>query len=134
MTPVAAHTLDWTVFAGGGFVVSVLFLALVERLRRTFATRQQVNGLGDKYNALQSLYLQARDAADEARDRSIAVEREQKHQWERIEQGIRPLDRLTDKLETVAEAQAAHAEALEHILQRLDRIDSTPKPRTRRRA
>jgi hypothetical protein len=66
MTPQAIHTLDWTAFAGGGFVVSVLFLALVERLRRTFATRQEVNGLGEKFNALQSLFLQVREATDEA--------------------------------------------------------------------
>jgi hypothetical protein len=135
MTLETPHTLDWTAFAGGGFVVSVLFLALVERLRRTFATRLEVNGLGEKFNALQSLYLQAREAADEARDRAMGVEREQKHQWERIaELVIRPLDRITDKLETVGEIQAAQATSLDHILQRLDRADSVPKPRARRPA
>lgn len=64
------------------------------------------------------------------------MEREQKHQWERIaEQVIRPLERITDKLEAVGEIQAAQAAALEHILQRLDRIDTGPDPyqtRTRR--
>ena len=130
MTPDAVHTIDWTAFAGGGFAVSVLFLALVERLRRTFATRQEVNGLGQKFNALENLYIQARDAVDDAHDRIVTVEREQKHQWERIaELVIRPLEKITDKLETVGEAQAAHAEALDHIVQRLDRIDATPKPR-----
>jgi hypothetical protein len=135
MMPEAVQTLDWTAFAGGGAVVSVLFLALVERLRRTFATRQELNGLGQKFNALENLYIQARDAADEAHDRVVSLEREQKHQWERIaELVIRPLEKITDKLEVVGEAQAAHAEALDHIVQRLDRIDSTPNPRTRRQA
>lgn len=116
--------LDWTAVAGSGFVVTVLLLALVEHLRRTFVTRQELNGLGDRLNALQSLYLQVREAADEARERAAATQAEQKHQWERIaEQVIRPLERITDKLEGVAEIQAAQAASLEHIGHRLNRTE-----------
>lgn len=133
----AVLTLDWPAIAGSGFVLSVLFLALVERLRRTFASRADLDELNDKLTALQSLYLQAREAADLARELATAVERDQRHQWERIaEQVIRPLERITDKLEAVGEVQAAQAAALEHILQRMDRIDSSATEvsrRTRRR-
>jgi len=121
--------IDWHLLAGSGFVVSVLLLALVERLRRTFATRQDLNGIGDRLNALQSLYVQTRESADEARDRVSAVEAEQKHQWERVaEQVIKPLERITDKLETVSEIQSAQRATLEHIGKWLDRAGEPRSP------
>ncbi|HEV2147526.1 MAG TPA: hypothetical protein VGR37_09015 [Longimicrobiaceae bacterium] len=121
MSSNAVLTLDWPAIAGSGLMVSVLLLALVERLRRTFATRQDLDGFGDRLNALQSLYLQVREAADEARDRSVNVQAEQKYQWERIaEQVIRPLERITDKLESVSEIQAAQTASLEHLGKWLD--------------
>ncbi|HEX2093310.1 MAG TPA: hypothetical protein VHG28_12960 [Longimicrobiaceae bacterium] len=122
-------TFDWQALAGSGFVASVLLLALVERLRRTFVTRQELNGLGDRLNALQTLYIQARDAADEARDRVTVVETEQKHQWERVaEQVIRPLERINEKLESVSEIQAAQTATLEHIGKWLDRAGEHHPP------
>lgn len=124
-------TLEIPALIGGGVGVTVLLLALVERLRRTFATRQDLNGFGDRLMALQTLYLQVREATDEARARTAATEAEQRHQWERIaEQVIKPLQRITDKLEGVAEIQAAQAAALEHIGHRLDRADGQGASRT----
>jgi hypothetical protein len=135
MTSDVVLTLGWPEIAGSGFALTMAFLALVERLRRTFATRADLNGVGERFTALESLYLQVREAADEARERVGSVELAQKHQWERVaELVIRPLEKITDKLEVVGEAQAAHAVALENILQRLDRIDEVPaKPTNRRR-
>jgi len=128
-------TVDVPTLAGSGFALGVLLLALVERLRRTFATRQELNGVGDRLNALQSLYLQVREAADEARERVGATEAEQKHQWERIaEQVIRPLERITEKLEATSEAHAAQAAVLEQIGKRLDRTDEPRSSPTRRRS
>lgn len=101
---------------------TVLFLAMVERLRRTFATRHEMNGLGERLTALQTLYLQVRESADDARERAVAAETEQRRQWERItEHVVRPLDRIKEKLEGVAETQAAQAAALEHLAARSDR-------------
>jgi hypothetical protein len=126
-TPV--WTIELPELLGGGTAATVIMLALVEWLRRTFATRHDLNGMGDRVAALQSLYLQVRESADEARERSTAVEAEQRHQWERIaEQVIRPLERITEKLEGVAEGQAAQASALEHIGLRLDRSDAQHAP------
>lgn len=114
-----------SVIVGSGFVLTVLLLALVERLRRTFATRQELNDLGDKFNALQSLCFQVRETANEARDRAKAAENEQKNQSERIsQQVIRPLERTTHRLEAVCEAQAAQATALSYISKRLDQADA----------
>ncbi len=117
-------TLDWSAIVGSGFVVGVLFLALVERLRRTFASRQELNGLGEKFSALQSLYLQVRETADEARERALSTQTEQRHQWERVaEQVIRPLERITERLDSVCAAQAAQAATLDHIGRRLDQAE-----------
>jgi hypothetical protein len=128
-------TVDVSTLVGSGFIVSVLLLALVERLRRTFATRQELNGFGDRLTALQSLYLQVREGVDEARERAAATEAEQRHQWERIaEQVIRPLERITEKLEDTSEAQAAQAAVLEQIGRRLDRADEPRSGPTRRRS
>ena len=122
-----ALTIDWPALAGSGFVATVLLLALVERLRRTFATRHDLNGLGDRLNALQTLYIQVREAADDARDQASACRAEQKHQWERVaDQVIKPLERITEKLENVSEIQAAQTATLEHIGKWLDRH---PEPR-----
>ncbi len=123
-------SLDWSAIAGSGFVVSVLFLALVERLRRTFASKQELTALGEKFDALRSLCLEVRETADEARERALSTQAEQKHQWERIaEQVIRPLERITEKLESVSAAQAAQAVALEHIGKRLEQAER-PRGRT----
>lgn len=106
---------------GIGTAAAVLFLAMVERLRRTFATRQELNGLGERLTALHTLYVQVRESADEARERAIAAETEQRRQWERItEHVVRPFDRITEKLAGVAEAQAAQAAALAHMTTRAD--------------
>ena len=98
-------TVEWSHILGGGAVGTVLLLALVERLRRTFATRADLNGLGERVNTLDTHYAQLRRAVDDTRERLMTVETEQKLQWERVmEQVIKPLERITDKLETVGKA------------------------------
>jgi hypothetical protein len=127
----AVWPLDVSTLVGSGFVARVLLLALVERLRRTFVSQQELSGLDDRLKALQGHYLQVRETADEARERARANQAEQEHQWERIaEQVIRPLERITERLEAVCEAQAAQAAALDFIGKRLDEADGRRKPRT----
>lgn len=127
-----ALALDWSAVAGSGFVMSVLLLALVEKLRRTFATQHDLNGLGEKFNALENLYIQVRESADEARAGVGAIRAEQRHQWERInEQVIRPLERITEKLEDLGETQVAQKATLEHLGRWLDRGDERREPTDR---
>lgn len=101
-------TLDWPALTDG-FAALLLFLTLLERLRRLFTARGETHRL----EALQGLSVDARAAADEARERSTDLTREQRHQWERV----------AERLEAVAEIQAAQTAALEHVLRRLDRLD-----------
>lgn len=118
------HDLDWSTIAGSGFVMSVLLLALVERLRRTFATRDDLNGLGQKFSALEDLYIQVREATDEARAEIREVRTEQRHQWERINtQVIQPLERITLHLKELSETQAVQTAALKHLDRWLDRVE-----------
>lgn len=116
MSESAGIHLDWSAVAGSGFVITVLILALVERLRRVFATKQDLNGLGQKFNALETLYIQVREATDSVRADVASIRAEQRMLAERItEQVIRPLERLSQKVEEVSETQVRHATALEHL-------------------
>ena len=125
-------TLEWSTIAGSGFVVGVAFLALVERLRRTFATRQELNGMGKRFNAMETLYVQLRDAVDEARDQALEMRAEQRNQAERIgrvvEQMTRPLERATEKLEALGGVQASQSTTLEHLERRLARVEECITP------
>lgn len=122
-------SLRWADLLGGGVVAGIFLLALTERLRRTFATRNDLNGLGERQNALQGQAGELRKLQDELRERVAALESEQKNQAERVvTQVIRPLERITEKLENVSRAQAAQATALEHIGEWLGRLDHGRAP------
>ena len=125
--------LDWSALAGGGFVATVAFLALVERLRRTFSTRQEFSSLAERVDALQRLCAGLEETSIQATERSRIMERDQKEQWKRLtDQVLRPLQRTTTKLEGVKEAQAGHAATLDQIVQRVDRLDATLRNRAER--
>jgi len=132
----APHThgiaIDWKVLTSGGLFVGVLFLALVERLRRTFATRHDLNGLGERFTALQTLYLQTRESVDEVRDHALQLRAQGKSQVERIDGVIDALLRLTEKVDQVSAGQAAQRTALEHSGRRLDRVEECLDPQRRR--
>ena len=114
--------MDWPAVVGSGFVVTVLLLALVERLRRTFATRVEVDGLSEKLTALELRSDGLRAGNDVLRERVTGVETEQKHQWERMDEvGIRPLQRVLRKLEGLGEQQVAQAAALAELERRTRR-------------
>ena len=111
--------MDWPAVVGSGFVMTVLLLALVERLRRTFATRVELSGLSEKLTALEQRSDALRAASDVLRERVSGAEAEQKHQWERInEVGVRPLQRVLRKLESLGEQQVAQAAALAELERR----------------
>lgn len=112
--------LNGTVVAVGGAAASVLVLALVERLRRTFATRQDLDALGERLRALEGACREAREAAAEVCDRLEETQREHRLHGERlVEQWLRPLERAVERLETAQTSQAAHAALLSQVARRL---------------
>lgn len=136
MSESAGLHLDWSAVVGSGFVVTVLILALIERLRRVFATKQDLNGLGQKFNALETLYIQVREATDSARADIAGIRAEQRMLAERVtEQVIRPLERLSQKVKEVSEAQVRQATAFEHLDRAMVRgaeAQGSPPPLRRR--
>lgn len=92
---------------GGGAVVKLAIGALKNDLRTTFATKDDVNGVGSRVNGLETVAIQARDRADDASDRISVLEERDSQRWERVqEQVIRPLERLTESLEKLNRDQA----------------------------
>jgi hypothetical protein len=115
-------SLDWGMVAGSGFVAAVLLAALVERLRRTFATRREVSALGRRVGEVEALQARLREAAEEARAELSELRAEQRHGWERVsERAIRPLERATEKLQAMGEIQAAQAVILDELSRRVHR-------------
>ncbi len=55
---------------GSSMGIAVMFLALVEGLRRTFATRQDLHGLAQRMAAMERACRQAHATAEEARERA----------------------------------------------------------------
>jgi hypothetical protein len=62
-----------------------MFLALVEGLRRTFATRQDLHGLAHRLAAMEAACLQARAAAEEARERARITQALLEHTERRLD-------------------------------------------------
>lgn len=111
--------LNGTTIAAGGVAASVLLLALVERLRRTFATRQDLDALGERLRALEGACREAREAAEEVCDRLGETQREHRLHGERlVEQWLRPLERAVERLEAAQTGQAAHAALLSQLARR----------------
>lgn len=69
---------------GGGAIIGLLWNAAENRLRKTFATRDDVNGIGRKVGEQQRELSSMDDRFDAMRDRLTLVEERQTQQWERI--------------------------------------------------
>ena len=99
-----------------------LLLALMNRLRRVFATLKELNQCSNHLMALQTLYLQVRHTNEHTHERIAAAEAERALQWERTqEQVLRPLERVTEKLEAAVAVQEARAVTLDELSQRMER-------------
>lgn len=105
---------------GGGVLYRLVLGALENRLRTTFATRAELDAAGARVNALETVVVQARDQADTANERVTLVEERSHQQWERLterfsEVVVRPLEKLTDRLEQIAEIQARQQAQIESL-------------------
>jgi hypothetical protein len=106
--------------AGSGFVAAVLLAALVERLRRTFATRREVSALDRRVGEVEALQASLRQANEQARSELSELRAEQRRDRERVgERAIRPLERVTEKLQAMAEIQAGQAVILDELSRRV---------------
>lgn len=91
---------------GGGALYKIVLSALTNHMRQEFATAKDVDRVGDRVNALETVAMSAKETADHANDRAGLLEQNQHTQWERItEQVIKPLERITERLEKLTERQ-----------------------------
>src|SRR5690606_24311196 len=91
---------------GGGVIYRVIIAALENRLRDTFATKSDVNALGTRVNAFESVVLQNREAADKANDRVTLLEQRQAMHFERITERISeevkaPMERMGGQIDSL---------------------------------
>lgn len=86
-----------------------------------FATRDDLNGYGERVNLLDGRLTQVREVSFANRDEIRALRQDQAHQWERITaQVIDPLGRITAQLEAVSVAQARQAATLEIFVKHVE--------------
>lgn len=106
------------------------------RFRRIFATEKDLQGVSGRADAMQTLYLQLREAS-EKHERELAELRiGQQRQWQDIaERVIAPLDRISERTNDMAEQQAAITTTLEHVCDWLKQANiPSPAPRPPRRS
>lgn len=108
----------------GGAIIKLGFGALVNSLRAEFATQHDLDGVGSRVNALETVAIAAKDTADNATDRVALMEERARNQWERT---METLDRVSKTMEKVSGEQkiiaTQHAEMardLKHLFKRLD--------------
>ena len=123
---------DGSVIAASGFA-AVLLAALVERLRRTFATRHEVAALRRRGEALQKQCSSTRELSLRAYNRADATHAELERERERLNGHVLvPLQRGAAKLESIGEMAASHASTLRHLEGRLGAVEeafrSSPWP------
>lgn len=99
---------------GGGAIVGLFWNALENRLRRTFSTTKDVDALGSRVNGLETVAIQARDAADEAQDGVRELRQEQRHHHERT----------TERLEAVAKQLDEASRRLEKVTMAVVRLEA----------
>lgn len=128
--------MTWASFPWGavltvaGLVSAVLLLAMDERARRKFATREDVNGLtrridkdmdglGRKAERNTGLFVQLDDRVGDLEEKAALLEERQSQQWERISeqmaQTARTIESVVARMERVSEIQQEFALQLERM-------------------
>ena len=98
-----------------GVASAIIVAVLRERFRTTFATRDELNGIGAKHHAFETLLIQTRDRADAAH---ALAERALQH-GERVDREVnRVLDEmktLTSEMRQTREAMVRLEEGIKHL-------------------
>lgn len=86
-------------------VISVILLAVLrDRFRTTFATRDELNGLGGKLHAFESLAIQIRERADAAHALAERAVDHGEHIEERMREMKGPMENLAAEMRQTREA------------------------------
>lgn len=105
---------------GSGGIVLVGYKALVESLRRTFATKDFARETSSRCAAEQAELARTRAIAYQAKEIAERVALVQEERWQRIEEHVvKPLEALTLRIERIAEIQAVQANEIMRVLEAL---------------
>lgn len=122
-----AHPLDVHDLLAGiraaAVVLPVLLAALAWWARAHFATRRDLDGVGSRISALETVALAARDQADALRDEVRVLDERSRQHWDRtvetVERVSRTMEAISREQREIATQQAAMARDLKHLLARL---------------
>jgi hypothetical protein len=88
------------------------------------ATVKDLNGLGGKQQALESLMIQIRESSDASNDRVSLLEQAQHHDRERMaELVVKPMERMIQRLDVLGEQAIRLATLVEQVARQVDRIE-----------
>lgn len=110
---------------GGGVVAAAGYALLKDRLiqdmLKIFAKRSELNAVGSRVNGLETVVIQARDAADTNSDAIIRLQEGEKHRWEPV---LAALDRINARLDAGEKRDERHATMLDQLEKRMERHDN----------
>lgn len=94
---------------GAATIAAILYSAAENRLRSTFATRKDLDGVGGKVDGWSGLYTRFDSRVDEHERRIQELEITNRHEWKRISEQIEStantLERVTSELREVSTQQ-----------------------------
>lgn len=111
---------------GGGVIWKFGMNALVNELRQTFATKDDLSEQEARLDAHEQAIALNKESVDQTNQRFAIMEERNHQQWERVteklsEQIIKPLEKITDRMETISQQLAGHAREFEHVWRELER-------------
>lgn len=100
-------------------IIALTMLALETRLRGSFASVKDVDGIGRKVERNTGLYVALDDRVGDLEEKVSVVEERQTQQWERISQQMNQtattIRDVTKELKEISRMQQEHALRLERI-------------------
>lgn len=107
---------------GSVSVGAILIAALKWKLLDDFAARGDLDGMGDRVANVEKRSTTLEEATRETTRRLDTIETQQRHQWERIAEGvIEPLRQMTKELKAVSAWMERQDERHKSLVERLDR-------------
>jgi biopolymer transport protein ExbB/TolQ len=111
---------------GGGALAKMGLGALENRMRNTFATKGDLNDLGERVTGVQKVASLANEMADDALEKARTVERQQDERngryMETLERVSKSMERIAGEMQTVQREQAKVAGILGPLTRDVERL------------
>jgi hypothetical protein len=117
---------------GGGSLATIFYIALrsklVDDMRSTFALRTDVDGVGSRVNALETVAIMAKDTADQNSDRLLRIEAAGGEHSTSLSRTLTRIDERLNEMDTRQRNDRSlidqTAALLAEVSRRLDRSDN----------